>query len=445
MNGVLSTIKALVTGEVLRGSATMFAVRLTGALAGVLMFALLSRRMAPPEFDLLVVTFNSMSFLAAIALCGQETLIIRSWGEYCGSNRPARARGVLQFSASVALGASALVTIIAFIAWHLWDPVAPLLFLVAACSFLFSQSLMQYTGQWSRVAAGVVIGDGHREITWKAIVIATIGAFALLNLSFSATEFFFAAAAGFVIAIGWQLFQTVRLIPAEVMRAKPQYSVPEWIPRSFNMWLSALLDTTGQYLEVVLVALILNPSAAASFFIATRISNLFALISTSISNYATSRISHLYFSGSRDALQDTLRTLAILGAVLVGSSLILVIAAGKLLLWIFGPQFVSVYPVLVILVIGASIGALAGPAAQILLLTGHERIYPRIVSAAVAFRFALIAILGAMFGLYGVATAWSIGTAILAFGLIISCRRLVGLDPSLLLMLRPMRNPESQV
>jgi O-antigen/teichoic acid export membrane protein len=409
------------------------------------MFALLSRQMAPPEFDLLVVTFNSMSFLAAIALCGQETLIIRSWGEYCGSKAPARALGVLLFSAAVALAASTLVTIVTFVAWRLWDPAAPIIFLVASCSFLLSQSLMQYTGQWSRVAAGVVIGDGHREITWKAVVIATIGIFALLKLGLTATEFFFAAAAGYAIAIAWQLFQAVPLIPAEVMHAKPEYRVPEWVPRSFNMWLSALLDTTGQYLEVVLVALVLNPSAAASFFIATRISNLFALISTSISNYATSRISHLYFSGSRDTLQETLRTLAILGAVLVGSSLILVIAAGKLLLWIFGTQFVSVYPVLVILVVGASIGALAGPAAQILLLTGHERIYPRIVSAAVAFRFALIGILGAMFDLYGVAAAWSIGTAILALGLIISCRKLVGLDPSLLLMFRPLRNPEGQV
>jgi hypothetical protein len=50
-----------------------------------------------------------------------------------------------------------------------------------------------------------------------------------------------------------------------------------------------------------------------------------------------------------------------------------------------------------------------------------------------------------MFGLYGVAAAWSIGTAILALGLIISCRKLVGLDPSLLLMFRPLRNPGGQV
>jgi O-antigen/teichoic acid export membrane protein len=169
------------------------------------------------------------------------------------------------------------------------------------------------------------------------------------------------------------------------------------------------------------------------------------MVSSSISDYATSRITPLYFSGSKDALQETLRSLAILCAVLIGSGLVLVIVFGKFLLWIFGAQFISIYPVLVILVIGASLGALAGPAAQVLLLTGHEGVYPRIVSGAIAFRFSLIAILGAMFGLYGVAVAWSIGTALLAFGLIISCRRLVGLDPSLLSMFRPMRTPGSQV
>lgn len=445
MNGVLALIQSFVSGEVLRGSATMFAVRLTGAICAVLMFALLARQMAPADFDTLVVTFNAMAFLAANALCGQETLIIRCWGEYVGSNRPALAFGVLLFSASIGIGVSALVAATTLIVWQFWDGALPLAFLAASCLYLFSQSVMHYTGQWSRVAAGIVIGDGNRDVTWKLIVIAAIAAASLLGLNFSATAFFFAAAAGLLIAVTVQLSQTVPLIPAAVLESKPAYRVKEWISRSFKMWLSALLDTTGQYLEVILVALVLGPSAAASFFIATRISNLFALVSSSISGYATSRITPLYFSGSKDALQETLRSLAILCAVLVGSGLVLVIVAGKLLLWIFGAQFVAIYPVLVILVIGASLGALAGPAAQVLLLTGHEGAYPRIVSAAIAFRFSLIAILGVMFGLYGVAVAWSIGTALLAFGLIVSCRRFVGLDPSLLSMFRPMRTPGSQV
>jgi O-antigen/teichoic acid export membrane protein len=75
----------------------------------------------------------------------------------------------------------------------------------------------------------------------------------------------------------------------------------------------------------------------------------------------------------------------------------------------------------------------------VLLLTGHEGVYARIMASVLLVRFVLIAILGHSHGLIGAVAGWSISTVVLALALIIACRRLVGLDPSLSFALRSIR------
>jgi O-antigen/teichoic acid export membrane protein len=76
--------------------------------------------------------------------------------------------------------------------------------------------------------------------------------------------------------------------------------------------------------------------------------------------------------------------------------------------------------------------AITGPAAYLLLLTGNEGAYPRILAYGLLSRLVLIAILGPWLGLMGAAIAWSVSAAGMALALIIACRRRVGIDPSIL-------------
>jgi O-antigen/teichoic acid export membrane protein len=423
--------RSLLQNDVLKGSATALAIKFTASVLGFTMFALSSRQMEPETFGALAIIFNAMSFLSAAALCGQETLIVRSWAEYCRSDRPALARGVLTFGAQVTLGAATLMTMVVALVWSFWDRSDSLPLVFAACAFLFCHALLQFSGQFSRVAAGLIIGEGPRELLWRLIVVATIGVHHVMNISFGATEFFVAAAGALMFAIVLQIVQVARVIPAAVRQAKPELDIRAWVPRSFKMWLSALMDTTGQYLEVVAVGFVLGPKAAGFYFVATRITNVFAMITGSISIYATPQISALFYSNAKHELQRILRLLAVIGAVLAGSTLLLIVVAGKLLLWMFGAAYISIYPALIVLALGASIGALVGPAAHVLLLTGHEGAYPRIMATGLMVRFVMIVVLGHMFGLMGAVIATAVSMVFIALALILACRRLVGLDPSL--------------
>jgi O-antigen/teichoic acid export membrane protein len=204
------------------------------------------------------------------------------------------------------------------------------------------------------------------------------------------------------------------------------------------MWVSAILDTSSQYLEVIAIGLFLGPTVAAFYFVATRITNVFAMISGSITAYATSQISTLFHRDAKDELQAILRSLAIISAILAAGAFLVIAFGGKLLLWIFGPVYLSAYPALLVLTAGASIGALAGPASYLLLLTGNEGAFPRILACGLLARLVLIALLGPWLGLMGAAIAWSVSTIGVASVLVIACRRRTGLDPSLLgVILRP--------
>jgi O-antigen/teichoic acid export membrane protein len=155
------------------------------------------------------------------------------------------------------------------------------------------------------------------------------------------------------------------------------------------------------------------------------------MIAGSISSYATSQISSLFHSNDTKELQRVLSLLAVVGGVLVASTLVLIVVAGNLLLGFFGEAYVAIYPALIILAIGASLGALVGPAPHVLLLTGYEGAYPRIMAFGLLLRFVMIAVLGHLFGLMGAVVASALSMLVIAACLIHFCRRLVGLDPSL--------------
>ena len=431
----------LMGNGVLKGSATALAIKFAAAIVGFAMFALSSRYMEPASFGSLAIIFNAMSFLSVIALCGQETLIARSWDEYTGSGRPALARGALTFGGMIVIIAASLMALAVGFIWSASDPALSVGLVAAACAFLFAHSIMQFLGQFSRVAAGLIIGEIPRELMWRLIVVLTIAIHHVLSFHFDATDFFIASAGALLLAVAVQMWLVARAIPAAVKRAKSEREIAVWMPRSFKMWLSALMDTTGQYLEVVVIGLFLGPTAAGFYFVATRITNVFAMITGSISVYATPRISALFYRDAKRELQKILSSLALIGAILIGGAFVTVLAFGKLLLWAFGAAYVSAYPALLVLATGAAIGALAGPAAHVLLLTGNEGAYPRIMGSTLVIRFVLIAILGPMFGLMGAVVAWSISTIVMAALLIITCRRLVDLDPSLGSALGRSRQP----
>jgi O-antigen/teichoic acid export membrane protein len=441
MRSIGNAARRYLASDVLRGSATALAIKFSGSVLGFGMFALCARHMEPADFGSLAIIANAMSFLAVMAICGQETLIVRSWDEYCTATRFDLARGALTFGLKIVLAGAVTMMILVAIGWSAFDRNTPALLIAAGCGYLLAQSVMQFNGQFSRVAAGIVVGDGPREVIWRLLVVITILCFNAAGAAFTVVDFFVTATAAMLASVAVQVWRVRQVLPDGVRRAKPQSDVAAWIARSFRMSLSSILDMANQYLEVIVIGFFVGPATAGLYFAATRITNAYGMIAASMTGYATSRISSLYHGGARSELQQMFRSLAAIGATLAAGTFVIIVVGGKLLLWTFGAAYVSAYPALLVLAVGGACMALAGPTAYLLLLTGQESTYPRIMMAGLAVRFTLIAVLAPMFGLLGVAVAWSISAAGLALALVIACRRLVGIDPSILSTIAAVPEP----
>jgi O-antigen/teichoic acid export membrane protein len=417
-----------------QGALVAFAIKVGGSFLNIVMFTIAARVMGPVEFGHFAIWFNAVSFLAVIALCGQETLIVRSWSEYIQHRQFDLARGAVSFGLAVCVAAAlfwAGSVVVGSMAMG-WATSAGLV--IAACLFLIVQTVAWYSSNVARTIVGFRFGEGLRE-TWRLVVIAGASALAFASLQVTTTMMFTLCVVGVGLMILVQFVAILRSLPPETRDIAPATDVTVWVKRSLPMWTAAFLDASSQYLEVILLGLLLSPVAAGGYFVAARLANVFAMIAGGMANYSATTIASLFFRGKHPELQQSLRTVSLTVAGLVTAGLLVVFVGGDLLLMIFGKSYADQHAILVVLAIGTAVAALGGPAMYVLLLTGHESLYSRVVVVGLVLRCIALVIFTPMFGAIAAAVAWTASLIATTIALNIVCRRLVGIDPSVMALL----------
>src|SRR6202171_5344251 len=90
---------------------------------------------------------------------------------------------------------------------------------------------------------------------------------------------------------------------------------------------------------------------------------------------------------------------------------IVLLALGKPLLWLFGPQFVVGYDIMFIAAIGLVVRSAIGPVERLLNMLGHQHICALAYALAFAMNLGLCVMLVPKFGGYGAAAATSLSLA----------------------------------
>jgi O-antigen/teichoic acid export membrane protein len=420
--------------RIAQGALGAFAIKVAGSFLNIVMFTIAARATEPSEFGLFAMWFNGISFLAVIAMCGQETLIVRSWSEYIQQRRFDLARAAVTFGIAVCmtaalLAAGCLVAVAVATGWR-----TPPGVITAASFFLIAQTLAWFTANTARTIVGFAFGEGLRE-TWRIAVIVGTLALVFADVHVTVALLFLLCVAGMGLLVLVQWTGILRNLPKEVRSAAPTRDPRAWTKRSVPMWAAALLDASSQYLDVILLGLLLSPAAAGGYFVAARLANVFAMIAGGMANYSASPIASMFFSGQRPELQRSLRAVSLTVAVLVGVGLLVIFVGGDVLLMIFGKSYAEQHAILFVLAIGTAIAALGGPAMYVLLLTGHEALYSRVVVAGLVVRCTALAIFVPMYGALAAAVAWTVCLIATTIALNIVCRRLVGIDPSVMALL----------
>ena len=188
--------------------------------------------------------------------------------------------------------------------------------------------------------------------------------------------------------------------------------------------------------DVILIGVMCLPADVGVYGIAMKVSRLALLPLGAMNFYLGPLVASLHANGNHDDLQlmvDRACVMVSIPAIAagVGASVLAVPIMN-----FFGPQYTVGWPVLVILCMSQIINAVAGPAGNLLNMTGHERIPVAVFAATVILNVVLNVVGIYQFGITGAALATAFSMLFLNGGLVYMVHRRLNIS-----MLRWWRDP----
>lgn len=409
-----------------------------GSLLQFVMFSLAARILGPTEFGFFAFVFSVTSFLAVVGALGQEKLISRVWHEYAGCGHTERAMSALSFAtANVIMGALAIAAC-EKLAGHALGYSFPVL--AAAASLTAVQVIFTFSSTAARPIAGLVVGAGLFEVVWRAVVIAVLVAVWCTRSSLSTLHLVWLVTAAMTLSVAVQIFLLRHKLPVFSPVRASATDRSEWLRRSARMWGSGIVEAGTQFADVIIIGLAFDYVAAGAYFAATRIASVLHRVALGGATLGATQVSLLYFHRPPEELRTFIRSLSTQTTVLALAGILGLVVLGKPLLGIFGPSYLSEYPTLLVVASSAFVTAMFCLAPQLLLLTGHEGLYLRVISAALVIRLLLIVILIGKFGTMGAAIALLAVSIFTALALNHLCRSRVGFDASIFAGVWPVKS-----
>jgi O-antigen/teichoic acid export membrane protein len=213
------------------------------------------------------------------------------------------------------------------------------------------------------------------------------------------------------------------------------YRPREWVRGSAPFAVLYAGQHLAGFADVLVLSFFAAPAEIAIYFAATRIIQVVNLVPYA----ATVGTAHLFSAshtlGDHGALQRLCRYVVATTFVIAIAAIGILVAGGDRLLAMFGAGFEAGYTPLVILAVGVVMRVAAGPAEDLLNMTGHSGLsastYLVIVGVNVAFAVPLIM----LFGVNGAAMAGAIALTLRALWLAFAARRRLGVNTSILAVL----------
>jgi O-antigen/teichoic acid export membrane protein len=430
---MIGSILQLMRRDVTRSLAGTILLKVgSGGLAFAL-FSLAARTMSPDAFGVFAAWLCVAQIGSVVGLVGQELVLVRFLNEYQVQGKADLTKGVLLFSLKIsAIATLAAIAAAAAVGSMRGDSG---LLILSVAAFMSVNAGLMLGSQIARSLVSILMGEGNREFFWRIVVVLFLSALLFGNGRLSPTELFTAMAAAMSAGLLVQAISIAAALPG--MRNTPARSeAKRWSTSALHFWFSSILEAANQYFDVIVIYWMLDPATAGIYFAASRLANVFAMLSAALYTFAARRLPSLYFSKNHEEFEHTLVLMAEVTALCVVSGLIGVWIGAPYLLGLFGPAFAAQHWTLVVLAVGTAFQAAGGPAAGILQLTGHESGYVPVVAANVVVRLLGFLIFIPWLGVLGAAVSATLSLGLATIALNLLCRHRTGVDPSVLVLLR---------
>lgn len=410
-----------------RGALAAFAVRIASAALAFLTQIFLARWMGAFEFGVFSYSWVWILVLGSLVSAGFATSVVRFLPEYREQGKWDLFRGFLRAGRSIAAGLGLVAAVVAYVVIHAWSGLLEPVYLLPlglALIALPAYGLTDFQDGVGRSQGWIDLALIPPYILRPILLFVFIGiAYALARPPDAATAALALAAACWLTALGQYLAQK-RRFGGLVPKVKLRYAVPFWIRTSLPLLMIDSFTLFILNLDVLLLEYLrVPPDQIGIYFAALKTISLIAFVHFSISAVAMPRFAVLHARGDKAEIGQFLARMqkwcfwpSLFGAVVL-------LALGKPLLWLFGPAFIEAYPVMFILAVGLLARAAAGPAQNLLAVSGHQDKAAMILAETLLINGGLAFLLIPRFGIAGAAMAISSAFVFEAIATIILARQ----------------------
>ena len=407
-------------GVARRSAVIALVIRLASAALAYLAQVVFARLMGQYEYGVFAYTWVWFLVFSAVGTLGFGDSPVRYVAQLRARGEDDYLRGFIRFAplvmlfASVALGALLIASLPLLEGLIEHDYLMPMAFMAVSIPFACLQAFFEGLGRSYDWTIPALLPN---YILRHGLLLILMGAAVWLGFDPTAPTGFVCLILAMTISIAYQattiLYRLRRVVPPGPRAYKPA----EWIKGSAPFALLYAAQHLSSFGDVLVLSFFVSPAQIAIYFAATRIIQVVNLIPYA----ATVGTAHLFSAshtrGDYEELQRLCRAVAattfIIAAVAVGT----MVAAGDWLLGMFGHGFQEGYIPLVILAAGVFARVSAGPAEDMLNMTGNSNVSASTYLAIVVVNAALAVALVIPFGLNGAAAASAIALTLRALWL----------------------------
>jgi O-antigen/teichoic acid export membrane protein len=385
-----------------------FLIRVLSAVVAFLSQIALARWLGGFQFGIYIYAWTWMLVLGGMADLGLGSAAQRLIPEYNELKNVALLRGFIQsgpwlaglIATSITLVAAALVKLLSpYLAPYTVVP------LYIACAALPICGLAQVFSGIARSYGWVNLGLSPAYVLRQVLLLALLACAFVFGLSMDAvTATVMSVLAWWGVTIGQSVVLNRRLAKVVEPGAKA-YAVRSWLSTSVPIFVVEAFFLLLTYADVIVVQIFRPPNEVGIYYAASKTMALVAFIYFSVAQTLAHKFAEFHVAGDRKRLADILAVAVKMTFWPSLGSVLLLLAVGRPMLWMFGHDFVSGYRLMFILAIGLLARASVGPAERLLNMLGERRSCAMVYGGAFALDVALCFLLVPRFGIEGAAIA----------------------------------------
>ncbi|MBX5174393.1 oligosaccharide flippase family protein [Rhizobium sp. NZLR1b] len=413
-----------------RMALTAFTIRILSAALAFVSQIVLARLMGEYEYGIFVFVWVLVVVFGDLSCLGFHTAIIRFLPQYRAAGAVEEIRGLTGTARIFALLSGTAVLAAGMLGLHFFGDMIQVYYLVPIFLGLLAMPM---------IALGDILEGTSRANHWPVMALSPVYiirpiliiAFMLIAIASGAehtavTAMQAALAATFVTALG-QYAATLYRLRRHYDKGPHKVDFLAWFSVAFPIFLIEGVSFLLTNSDVVVVGIFLEPHDVAIYFAAAKTMALVHFINFSVKAASGPRFSSIIAEGDHAQLATAAIDAArwtFWPALGVGLA---VLAAGHLLLSLFGGAFTSGYLVMAILLAGILAKSLVGPAETLLMMAGRQNICVALYAGALTANVGLNLALIPHYGIEGTAIATASAMAVEAILLHLAVRRTLGI------------------